>query len=89
MRTGYRHLDTADLYRNMNEVGVAIQESIAEGVIQGREDLYIVTKITDDFSNIHKHLDEDLQTLGVEYVDLYVISPGGDYIIYTHIEKLT
>lgn len=42
---GYRHFDTAYFYENEAEVGEAIREKIAEGVIK-REDVYIVTKVS-------------------------------------------
>lgn len=76
---GYRHLDTADIYNNTAEVGVAIQESIAEGVIKTREELYITTKVAENFANMTEQLKKDLQLLGVDYVDLYdkyLFKPG-------------
>lgn len=41
---GYRHIDTAYLYANEQEVGQAIREKIAEGVIK-REDVFVTTKV--------------------------------------------
>lgn len=41
---GYRHLDTAYLYGNETEVGVAIKSKIIDGTLQ-REDLFVVTKV--------------------------------------------
>jgi diketogulonate reductase-like aldo/keto reductase len=74
IRAGYRHLDTADIYNNTAEVGVAIRESFAEGVIKKREELYITTKVAENFANIAEQLEKGLQLLGVDYVDLYVHS---------------
>lgn len=44
---GYRHIDTAYLYANEQEVGQAIREKIAEGVIK-REDVFVTTKVCFD-----------------------------------------
>lgn len=44
---GYRQFDTAFFYENEDEVGQAIKEKIAEGVIK-REDVFVVTKVRND-----------------------------------------
>lgn len=41
---GYRHFDTAFLYNTEIEVGEAVRDKIAEGVVK-REDLFIATKV--------------------------------------------
>ena len=44
IQCGYRHIDTALLYNNQEEVGEAIKEAIEAGEIK-REDLFITTKV--------------------------------------------
>jgi len=71
LETGYRHLDTAQMYRNEKEVG----EGIAQSGIP-REEVFITTKLNND---LHGHdnavtgLDDSLERLGTGYVDLFLI----------------
>lgn len=43
IENGYRLIDTASLYRNEKEVGIAIKNCIDRGIVK-REDLFISTK---------------------------------------------
>lgn len=67
---GYRHIDTAEMYGTETEVGTAIRESIEEGVLKSREEIFVTTKISGDFFNAPQRIDVSLQKLGLEYVDL-------------------
>jgi len=68
---GYRHIDTAQMYRNEAGVGEAIASS---GI--PRDELYITTKLnntnhrTDD---VRRSFDESRKLLGIEQVDLFLI----------------
>lgn len=42
---GYRHIDTAHLYRVEPEIGEVVNKKIKEGVVK-REDLFITTKVS-------------------------------------------
>lgn len=65
---GYRHIDTAAVYENEDEVGRAIRES---GV--PREEIFLTTKLwytrIGDGESL-KAMDDSLERLGVDYVDL-------------------
>jgi aldehyde reductase len=75
VKAGYRHIDTAWAYFNEKQIGEALKELFAEGVVK-REDLYITTKLFGFFhrkEDVEKVLREQLTALGVTYVDMYLI----------------
>ena len=68
---GYRHFDTAALYRNERGVGRAIA---ASGI--NRSDLFITTKLWNSNQGYESTLvaiDRSLGKLGLGYVDLYLV----------------
>jgi diketogulonate reductase-like aldo/keto reductase len=71
--SGYRHLDTATMYRNEGEVGEGLKRS---GV--AREDVFVTTKCPPDLAD--KAVDtlrRSIDLLGTNYVDLWLIHwPG-------------
>ncbi|XP_050558745.1 aldo-keto reductase AKR2E4-like [Spodoptera frugiperda] len=71
---GYRHIDTAFIYKVEDQVGRALAAKVAQGV--KREDLFITTKLWNDKhaqSAVVPALRQSLASLGLEYVDLYLI----------------
>ncbi|MFB7880474.1 aldo/keto reductase [Brevundimonas diminuta] len=44
LRIGYRHIDTAWIYKNEKAVGDGIADSVAEGIVT-RDDIFVTTKI--------------------------------------------
>jgi len=44
LRIGYRHIDTAWIYKNEKAVGDGIADAVAEGIV-GRNDIFVTTKI--------------------------------------------
>ncbi len=71
---GYRHIDTAAVYRNEVSVGEGIREGLAATGLK-REDLYVTTKIWCDKKGPHakEAILESLKRLGLDYVDLLLI----------------
>jgi 2,5-diketo-D-gluconate reductase A len=82
IKYGYRHIDTAAVYRNEDGVGRALKK-IYEDTDLKRSDLTITTKLwpgglvkVDRVKNnvgAIKSLDKSLRNLDVDYVDLYLI----------------
>ncbi len=68
---GYRHIDTAQMYENEEQVGQAIA---ASGL--GRDDIFVTTKLDNDAHGADKAtaaMDESLRKLGLDHVDLFLI----------------
>nr|XP_012153291.1 PREDICTED: protein hu-li tai shao isoform X3 [Megachile rotundata] len=72
---GYRHFDCAYIYGNEREIGKALREKIAEGVVK-REDLFITTKLWNT-SHKREHVvpacKRSVENFGLGYVDLYLV----------------
>ncbi|MEC0206963.1 aldo/keto reductase [Paenibacillus lautus] len=68
---GYRHIDTAQAYRNEAGVGEAIRSC---GV--ARQELFITTKVAAEAKNydaVTQSIDESLAKMGLDYIDLLII----------------
>jgi 2,5-diketo-D-gluconate reductase A len=83
LAVGYRHLDTAEAYRNEEAVGRAIANS---GI--PRDELFVTTKLWVQDSGedgAKRAFEQSLARLGLDYLDLYLIhqpfgtttAPGG------------
>ena len=76
IRAGYRLIDTAASYTNEDAVGEAVREAIAEEICT-RKELFITSKMwVQDMQNYEmakKAIDHSIETLGVEYLDLYLL----------------
>ena len=71
LQFGYRHIDTAVVYFNEQEVGQAVKDS---GV--PRDEIWITSKLwLQDFKyeDAKKAIDLSLSKLGMDYMDLYLI----------------
>ncbi|WP_110588588.1 aldo/keto reductase [Microbacterium suaedae] len=70
LEVGYRHIDTAAIYKNEEGVGAAIAKS---GI--PRDELFITTKLWNDRQagdEPHAAIRESLDKLGLDHVDLYL-----------------
>ena len=71
LHVGYRHIDTARIYGNEEDVGNAVRES---GI--PRHEIFVTTKLWNEDQGYDKGLRaaaKSLERLGLEYVDLYLI----------------
>ena len=71
LQIGYRHLDTAENYRNEAGVGQGIRDS---GV--AREEIFVTTKFNKDWHSVEgarTACEASLKRLGLDYVDLLLI----------------
>lgn len=70
---GLRLIDTAQFYKNEEEIGKAIKRVLDEGIIQ-REELFVITKLWPlSFNQVQETLDHQLKILNIDYIDLYLI----------------
>lgn len=71
LRAGFRHVDSAQAYRNEAAVGEAVRDS---GIDRG--ELFITTKCISKnhgYDSTLKGVDESLAKFGFEYIDLFLI----------------
>ncbi|WP_328366873.1 aldo/keto reductase [Micromonospora zamorensis] len=84
LETGYRHIDTAEMYGNEAEVGEAVRMS---GLDRGS--VYVTSKLNNGFhrpDDARKAFDSTLAALKMDYIDLFLIHwplptlYDGDYV---------
>jgi len=84
LEVGYRHIDTAEMYRNEEGVGQAVRRS---GLDRG--EVFVTSKLNNGFhrpDDARVAFDGTLKTLGFDYVDLFLIHwplptlYGGDFV---------
>lgn len=82
LRAGYRHIDTAEVYKNEQGVGEGLRRGFeSEGL--SRRDVFVTTKLfpgnaawgqtPKTTETTISSLEESLERLGLDYVDLYLI----------------
>jgi 2,5-diketo-D-gluconate reductase A len=82
LEVGYRHIDTAQMYGNEREVGLAVRES---GI--PRDEVFVTSKLNNnrlEHDDILRSFDTSLADMGFEYLDLFLVHwplPGvSDYV---------
>lgn len=71
LELGYRHIDTAAIYRNERGVGEGIRQSGID-----RKDIFLTSKVWNSdqgYDTTLKAFDESMNKLGFDYLDLYLI----------------
>lgn len=71
LEIGYRHIDTAQAYKNEAGVGKAIKDSLIN-----RSDIFLTSKVAAEHKSYQaaaKSIDESLERLGLDYIDLMLI----------------
>jgi diketogulonate reductase-like aldo/keto reductase len=89
LAAGYRHIDTARLYANEHDVGIAVRKS---GI--PRDEVFITTKLWNDDQGYDQALqafDKSMRQLGVDVLDLYLLHwpvPGKRLDSWRALERL-
>ncbi len=71
LKTGYRHIDTAAIYKNEESVGKAVKDSKIN-----REEIFVTTKLWNADQGYLSTIDAfkaSMKRLNLEYLDLYLI----------------
>jgi 2,5-diketo-D-gluconate reductase A len=71
LEVGYRHIDTAEMYGNEEQVGEAVRESGVD-----RDDVFVTSKLSNGYHAYDDALtafDQTLKDLGFDYLDLFLI----------------
>jgi 2,5-diketo-D-gluconate reductase A len=69
LQVGYRHIDTATMYRNEDQVGRAMADSGLD-----RTDIFVTTKLQPgNAGRARATIAESLRALGTDYVDLWLV----------------
>jgi 2,5-diketo-D-gluconate reductase A len=84
LEVGYRHIDTAEMYRNEKGVGEAVGASGLD-----RAEVFVTSKLSNgahEPDDARRAFDDTLEALGFDYVDLFLIHwplptrYGGDFV---------
>ena len=71
LKVGYRHIDTAAIYKNEESVGRAIRDNGLP-----RQEIFVTTKLWNtnhSYDEARQAFEESMEKLGLDYLDLYLI----------------
>ena len=71
LEAGYRHIDTAAVYKNEDGVGQGVKESDVD-----RKDIFVVSKVwnsSQGYDNTLRAFDKSMKRLDMDYLDLYLV----------------
>ena len=71
LKAGYRHIDTATIYKNEESVGRAIRDSRIP-----RQEIFVTTKLWNtnhSYEEARQAFEQSMEKLGLDYLDLYLI----------------
>ena len=71
LKDGYRHIDTAAIYKNEESVGRAIRDSGLP-----RQEIFVTSKLwhtNHSYDEARQAFEESMEKLGLDYLDLYLI----------------
>jgi len=71
--SGYRHIDCAEFYGTEREVGIALNQFLADNPNLSRADFFITSKVFQSISDIRRAISASLSRIGTTYLDLYLI----------------
>lgn len=75
LELGYRHIDAASIYGNEADIGAALEQALADGVVR-RDELWITSKLWNDCHEpeaVRPALERSLAALRLSHLDLYLI----------------
>ena len=73
VKSGYRMLDCASVYRNEDMIGDVLKRLFSEGIVS-RQELFITSKVWNDMHReVEKSCKQSLEDLGLDYIDLYFV----------------
>ncbi|KAF9584682.1 hypothetical protein BGW38_005579 [Lunasporangiospora selenospora] len=82
LRSGYRLIDTATVYRNEAQIGNSLKKIFENDLVPGltRQDIFLVSKLApkdQGYDACYQAVQDSLRQLQVDYIDLYLIHwPG-------------